>query len=580
MNKDADPKVTGLQEKLKEYEEKFLPAAPAAAHVLFHDIHARLDEILSTHQSPYLHRGLRLPLILIATPEIVSLPNNMGNLANVVSTGDGGGLADISAALVTELDRQGVNVHVALPEYQHLFEGFADISHQDYEMLKENIDDMNRVHLIEDGMFTDAHRVYNDAQSGLDKIDLRRSTAFMRGIIFRLFPMLRRHNKHILVHCNDWMTGLIPAAARGAGIRSLMTFHNIFTQYQWPKGLQKHGINLDTFWQYLYFRDHPDKFGSYEANYERNDVDFMTTGLYAADFINTVSPTFLKEIVEGYFVDHHIIPDSMREIIRKRDREHAALGILNAPALTADPRLDPMLVQKYSYGDIENEEIVGLEVGKQRNKEYFQKEVGLVVDNSVPLFFWPSRIARPQKGFELLLDIIPYLMDKFPMQIAVVANGEPDLIGRIQHLQYVFPGRVSHRSFTRKLNQIGKAASDFLLMPSLYEPCGIPQVEAPRYGTFPIVRRTGGLADTVDMLSGNGLIGNGFLFQDFMPSGLWYAITRALSFYKRDKSFRTAVQKRIMKESFEKFNIQNTARRYIQVYEQVFRREDPGLKII
>jgi starch synthase len=202
------------------------------------------------------------------------------------------------------------------------------------------------------------------------------------------------------------------------------------------------------------------------------------------------------------------------------------------------------------------------------------------VDATIPLFFWPSRIARPQKGFELLLDIVPYLMDKFSLQISVVASGELDLIGRFQHWQHVFPGRVSYRPFTRKLNQIGKAAGDFLLMPSLYEPCGIPQVEAPRYGTFPIVRRTGGLADTVDILSGNGLIGNGFVFQDFMPSGLWYAITRALSFYKRDPAFRSAVQKRIMKESFAKFNIENTARKYIQVYEQIFRKTDPGLKVI
>jgi glycogen synthase len=106
-------------------------------------------------------------------------------------------------------------------------------------------------------------------------------------------------------------------------------------------------------------------------------------------------------------------------------------------------------------------------------------------------------------------------------------------------------------------------------MPSLYEPCGIPQVEAPRYATIPIVRRTGGLADTVEQLSPNGLIGNGFVFDDFIPGGLWFGINCAMNFYKREPAFKLGVLKRIMRESFEKFNIQKTAQKYIAVYEEV-----------
>ncbi len=574
-------RLNTVDDKITSFESSFVPSATYEQKVLWHDLKGSIDEILRERKAPHIMRIIQLPLILIATPEIVSLPKNMGNLANVIATGDGGGLADISSALVKELDRQGVNVHVALPEYKHLFEDLAHISHKNYEMLKAEIDDQNRIHLIEDGIFEVATRVYNDAHDHLDKIDLRRANAFQRGIIHRLFPLLKRAHNHILVHCNDWMTGIIPAAAKYNGIKSLMTFHNIFTQFQWPKGLHKHGINIEPFWTYLFFRHHPHTFGqSFEANYENNDVDFMTSGLFAADFINTVSPTFLKEIVEGYFEEHYMIPTSMREMIRARNKESSAVGILNAPEHMADPRLDPLIVQKYWYEDTNDPAIVNITEGKKRNKEHFQKAMGLEVASDKPLFYWPSRIAKPQKGFELLLHLIPHLMHHFNMQIAVVANGDLSLIPGIEHWQRTFPGRISYRPFNRSLSQIGKAASDFLLMPSLYEPCGIPQVEAPRYGTLPIVRRTGGLADTVEQLSNNGIMGNGFVFQDFIPSGLWFGIQRAISFYKRKDEFKLNVQKRIMKESFARFNIQATAKKYIEVYEQVFRRTEPGLKVI
>ncbi|OGJ89601.1 MAG: hypothetical protein A2268_01330 [Candidatus Raymondbacteria bacterium RifOxyA12_full_50_37] len=522
-----------------------------------------------------------LPAILIATPEIVALPHNMGNLAHVISTGDGGGLADISAALVMELDRQGANVHVALPEYRNMFAAFATLTHKDYEMLRRDLNDRSRIHLIEDGLFDHASRVYNDSSSRLYDIDARRANAFQRGIIYRVLPFLKNRFTRVLVHCNDWMTGLIPSAARGMGVKSLMTFHNIFTYRQTPHGLQEQGIDIQWFWNHVFFKDHPDKHGSFEANYANNQVDYMTSGLFAADFINTVSPTFLKEIVQNYFMEHHTIPDAMRDVIKGRWYGGAAMGILNAPSKFADPRLDTELPYKYWYEPVATDTaILDIREGKRKNKEWFQKQAGLQVNPDVPLFFWPSRIAKPQKGFELLLHIIHYLMPKFDLQIAVVANGDLDLIRQYEWYQRVYPGRITYRPFTRKLSQVGKAAADFLFMPSLYEPCGIPQVEAPRYGTIPLVRRTGGLADTVEPLSGNGLMGNGFLFQDFIPSGLWYVITRAMAFFKKDDDFKYMVLGRIMKESFENFNIEKTARQYLDVYEKIFRQTDPGVKIV
>lgn len=560
-----------LHRKIKDFEDKYLLNATEEQKQSWKDLVCLIERRKFVHS--------KKPTILVVTPEIVSLPANMGNLAHVVTTGDGGGLADISGSLVAELDNQGVNVHVALPEYQSLFEIYSDVSHGEYEELKTKMSSDERLHLISDGMFDGAERVYGDSSMGLDKIELRRANAFMRGIL-RVLPFIKGKHPNLLVHCNDWMTGLIPAAAKSHGIKSLMTFHNIFTYLQWPKGLQKHGIDVEPFWKNLYFRDSPDKYWSYEGNYENNQVDFMTSGLFAADFINTVSPTFLKEIVQGYFMEHNIIPGSMRDVIRRRYKEGAAVGILNAPSKLADPRLDPMLTQKYWYESSDGKNIVDVVEGKRINKEHFQREMGLEQDPNIPLFFWPSRIARPQKGFDLLMSTIPGLMARHNLQIAVVASGDLGLISWIQHYQNIFPGRLSYRPFSRKLNQVGKAAADFLLMPSLYEPCGIPQVEAPRYGTLPVVRRTGGLADTVEHLSMNGLIGNGFVFDDYIPAGLEFGISEAMVFYNKKEDFKNAVLRRIMKESFERFNIEKTAKQYISVYENIFRKDNPKLKVI
>jgi glycogen synthase len=284
-----------LVQKLENFERRFLGNLPIEGRDEWHKLVSHIEIMLAEHKPPAVTGKTEQPVVLITTPEIVSLPPNMGNLAHVISTQGGGGLADISASLVAELDRQGLNVHVAVPEYQHMFQKAADISHREYDVLKRELNDLSRIHLVEDDLFAKAEYVYNDDNPRLDKIDLRRANAFQRGIISRLLPELKFRHSTVLVHCNDWMTGLIPAAARAHGMYSLMTFHNIFTTKQWPKGLQKHSIDIEPFWQYLYFEQHPHKFGgTFAGNYENNSVDFMTSGLAAADYINTVSPTFLK----------------------------------------------------------------------------------------------------------------------------------------------------------------------------------------------------------------------------------------------------------------------------------------------
>jgi glycogen synthase len=126
---------------------------------------------------------------------------------------------------------------------------------------------------------------------------------------------------------------------------------------------------------------------------------------------------------------------------------------------------------------------------------------------------------------------------------------------------------VAYHSFSRALSQLGKAASDFILCPSLYEPCGIPQVEGPRYGTLPIVRKTGGLADTVEPLTPSK--GNGFVFSDYTAAGLAGGIREALVFHARSLRNRSAIVRRVMRDSAQSFTIARTVDQYIELYQEI-----------
>ncbi len=559
---NKSPKTPDIKTTISRFDSVVRRGDPAEMAVGWGQLKSRLDEILNSHKAPFLNQGAQLPQILIATPEVVSLPENMGNLSNMIKTGDGGGLADISATVVAELYRQGVNVHVVLPHYKRLFETQGKVSEERYRAMIRGVLEQDRIHFVNDVLFERAKRVY-DESSPLDRLNLRKAIAFMRGSIYGLFPKISSENSDVVIHCNDWMTGLLPAAAKKWGIKSLFTFHNIFTEFVTPELSHKLGIDIEPFQEHLYFKFHPDSFKDGATHYSKNQVDLLTSGLFASDRINTVSPTFLREIVRGDFEDiqgERLIPKNLRKVIRARDREGRASGIINAPTVLANPRVDDLIYKNYTVDDVRK--------GKQKNKLQFQKQAGLKQTRRDPLFFWPHRLSSPQKGAELVIDMIPEILKRKPRaQFAVVANGQENLKQAFIRLEKKFPERVSYCEFTRELSQLGKAAADFILSPSLYEPCGIPQVEGPRYGTLPIVHRTGGLADTVEELDEE--TGNGFLFEDYTWEALMEATLAALEFFEQDEALRIGTLQRVMHESTQKINAKNTVNQYIELYEDI-----------
>lgn len=496
-------------------------------------------------------QNARNPRILIVTPEITYLPDGMGNLAGKMSA-KAGGMADVSASLVSALHELGADVHVALPHYRRMFHvETAQLVASELRKYKSHLPD-ERIHLAEDRCFYYRDTVY-DRGDGNVKLAL----AFQREVINNCIPYIQPD----LIHCNDWMTGLIPAAARRMGIPSLFTVHNIHTQKLNLAQIEDAGIDAAEFWQNLYFSYPP---YNYEESRNNNQIDLQASGVFGAHFINTVSPTFLQEIVNGW---HSFIPDSIRNEIRNKFNAGCAAGILNAPDPSDNPATDDKI--PFKYGPESHREM------KRKNKLALQHALGLEENADAPLFFWPSRLDPVQKGPQLLTDIAYRFLDKYSAdgaQLAIIANGpyqQPFWDIREFHGLH---SRLGVHNFDGRLSQLGFAGSDFTLMPSLFEPCGLPQMQAPIYGSLAVAHNTGGLHDTVENLDVGTSTGNGFVFDTYDSGGLFWALDQAMAFYRQSPEVKEREISRIMSESLRRFNHEACAKEYIKLYERMLDR--------
>ncbi|SDT94112.1 MULTISPECIES: glycogen synthase [Desulfobacula] len=491
------------------------------------------------------------PRILIVTPEVTYLPEDMG--ANSHYSAKAGGLADVSAALISALFDFHCDVHVALPDYRSIFNGYT-ISNQGskLEKIRKRLDE-ERIHLAADRAFYYLDNVY----SGYSDKDLKVSLAFQREVINNIIPRV----KPDIIHCNDWMTGLIPAMARQIGIPCLFTIHNIHTLTSTMAEIEDRGIDAASFWNWLFLKNPPH---NYEESREWNRVDFLTSGVFAAHYVNTVSPTFLAEIVENR---HSFVEDCLKKELTNKYHAGCATGILNAPEPEFNPAVDEMI--RYNYGPKNHRKL------KIKNKQYLQNIVDLEPDENAVLFFWPSRLDPVQKGCRLLADTIYDIVSQYweaNLQIVFVASGEfqkhfYDIV-RFHGLNH----RIAVCGFNEGLSHQAFAASDFLFMPSSFEPCGLPQMVGGIYGTLPIVHDTGGLHDTIRQLDHENNTGNGFLFNVHDAAGLKWAVDKAMEFHFLDPDIKEVQINRIMIESVLEFNHSRCAEEYIKLYEKMLKR--------
>ncbi|OIN96151.1 MAG: glycogen synthase, partial [Deltaproteobacteria bacterium CG1_02_45_11] len=428
----------------------------------------------------------------------------------------------------------------------------TSVSDEEFETIQTKMPD-DRVHLAEDRAFFYLHQVY--AGHSLENIKI--SLSFQREVINNIVPRVRPD----LIHCNDWMTGLLPAMARQIGIPALFTVHNIYTMRITLEQIEDRGIDAAYFWHYLYYQHMANE---YEETRETNSVDLLTSGIFAAHFVNTVSPTFLKEIVDN---KHDLIEPPIRQELINKWNAGCAYGILNAPDPSFNPATDKELYKKYPPKSHL--------AGKKTNKLYLQKHLGLIQDGKAPVFFWPSRLDTIQKGCQLLADILYQVVSRYweqNLQIIFVANGEFQQHFRNIVAWHHFENRVSVCNFNEKLARAAYAASDFVLMPSRFEPCGLPQMIGPIYGALPVAHDTGGIHDTIVHMNVAENKGNGFLFNVHDSNGLLWAIDQAMQFYRLPLKIKEQQIKRVMTESIETFNHAVTARQYIDLYEEMLQR--------
>ena len=492
------------------------------------------------------------PTVLVVTPEVTYLPEGMGNMSNHL-TAKAGGLADVSAALISALYDQGAEVHVALPDYREIFAAHtAPVLKNEFRRIRDKMPD-ERIHLAEDRAFFYTTSVYS--HYGADNIKI--ALAFQREVINNIMPRV----KPDLIHCNDWMTGLIPAAAREMGIPCLFTIHNIHTVKAPLAAIEDRGIDAAYFWHHLYYENMAVE---YEATREVIPVDFLVSGVFAAHFVNTVSPTFLHEIVNGH---HDFVEAPLRQELTNKFYAECAAGILNAPDPSYRPETDEALTANYSALDHSR--------GKRANKRDLQRSLGLVKDDQAAVFFWPHRLDPVQKGCQLLAEILYQVVSKYwrrHLQIVFVANGEfKDVFHNIVAFHGLYD-RVAICGFDEQLARVAYGGADYILMPSRFEPCGLPQMIGPLYGCLPVAHNTGGIHDTVAHLSPETDSGNGFLFDVYDSGGLFWAMDQAMIFHGRSAKMRQRQIQRIMQESAETFNHDVTARHYMRLYEKMLRR--------
>ena len=492
------------------------------------------------------------PRILIVTPEITYLPDGMGNNTQRM-VAKAGGLADVSATLVNTLFEMKADVHVTLPHYRNMF--YVDAGNLYDKALRDYKQKLpkDRIHLAEDRIFYYQDSVYSYSATENPKIALAFQREVINNIITRVQPDI--------IHCNDWMTGLIPAAARRQGIPCLFTVHNIHTEKIKLADMEERGIDAAEFWMHLFY-DYPPH--DYHAVRDGDPVDLLASGIFAAHHINTVSPRFLEEITWGW---HDMVPGAVRHEIREKCHADCANGILNAPDPSFNPETDKHLAANYTEKTATT--------GKAANKAAFQEQVGLIQNPNAPLFFWPSRLDPAQKGPQLLAHILYDVVNHYHesgLQMAMVASGAYhgvfEEIVRFHDIQ----DRVAVVDFNEPQSRLGYAASDFMIMPSLFEPCGLPQMISPIYGSLPVAHNTGGIHDTITPLDADNGTGNGFLFDIYGSEGLRWCIDEAMQFWARPKRTRTAQIRRVMQEGRESFNHANTAAGYLEIYEKMLQR--------
>ncbi len=498
-----------------------------------------------------LKRTEKTPILLI-TPETGRLPYDMGMLAKYIS-GKSGGQGEVVSALCEGLLERGIDVHLATLNLKKRFQMESQMTESQWREIRYKIDPEN-IHLVSSAIFADNLSAYSGDP-------LRTAAEFQREIVNNILKIVRsKHEGRLIIHSHDWMAGgAITAYAKLTDVPVLHTVHNVFTE-NLPLDLLS-GINLSGISDYLY----------YSEAYGQPCIDCQATAIKNATIINFVGKQFLREVVEDYFLDRPLVPLSVRNEVKAKYFNDAARAIINAPASSMYPENCPFLIRKYGLDD-------PILQAKRENLVAFQQRTGLNVNPDAILFYWPSRLDPVQKGIELLEAIAQKFVTAYPdAQIAIVGDGigsdrtHVEIFGRIA---YGSEGKIAYHRFDEALSMLGFAAANDVFGASLYEPCGQIDQVGNLFGATATNRDTGGYHDKITelRLKMDGApqdVGNGFLFRDYDPGGLWYGLEKSIKFHRKPPAVREAQIRRIMRQCREKYDLQTMIAQYIRIYEKL-----------
>ncbi|MCF7958807.1 MAG: glycogen/starch synthase [Phycisphaerae bacterium] len=500
--------------------------------------------------------------VIIISPETYRLPSEgMGQFAKFVS-GKSGGLGEVVSALCKGLVTRNITTHFITLNLRRRFCKEAGMTDEAWIHNRHKLDPEN-IHLVTSSL-------YEDYQSAYDGDPIVTAAEFQRQIINSYIRDIRnKYDGRAIIHTHDWMAGgaIIPYA-RMRNIPTLHTVHNTHTA-NIPIDML-HGVNLSRMWDDLYIT----------MDFGRQCLDAQATAIKNASKVNYVGNTFLHEVMDNFFLDRSIIPDSVRQETRAKYDSGAAFSIANGvsediypenqPENPADEQ--PGLARAFGPDD-------NILEAKRLNLVKFQKKTGLNVDPDAILLFWPSRLDPTQKGIELLEQIAQKFVEQHSdVQIAIVGNPvgndwtHADIMGKIAAGS---GGKISYQTYNDDLSLLGYAAASDVFGASLYEPFGLIDVVANLYGATATNRDTGGYHDKIIPLSTKSWgapqdQGNGVLFKNYDPDGLWWGLDHAVGHFRKfhqDPAEWQKQLKRIMKEARAKHSHENMVAAYITTYE-------------
>lgn len=459
-----------------------------------------------------------------------------------------GGLGDVAGSLPAALVRAGAEVIVMVPkystikdEYKAQMEHFADF----YVSLGWRNEYCGLEKLERDGvtyMFVDNERYFaRDYPYGF--FDDGERFAFFSKAITESLQHLPAGFECDILHCNDWQTALAPVFLREFyqglplydRVKTVFSIHNVAFQGQFSDTVMEDILGVAHI-----------PAAATQLRCDACSVNYMLGALHYADAITTVSPTYAGEIQTPEF------GEGLDGVLR--ERSYALQGILNGIDVAAfDPATDKRIAANYTVDD---------RSGKAVCKAKLQEELGLEVRDDRPLMVMVTRLTR-QKG----MDLVMYALDRIlagGVQVAVLGTGDRDYEDGLHYFQDKYPGTMAARiEFDPALSQRMYAAADMFLMPSKFEPCGLSQIIAMRYGTLPIVRETGGLKDTVIPYNEFTGEGTGFSFSNFNGDEMGDAVFRAARLFWDN---RDAWNQLVTQAMSQDFSWTRSADKYLDLY--------------